>query len=111
GIGVDGYGIAFAHDCNGAAIIGLRGYVSDHEPMRGAAEAPVGHKSDAIGKTGAHDRTGHLQHFAHSRPAARAFVPDDDDVAGLHLAFFDSLLSLFFALEDARGTVMHRLVM
>ncbi len=43
------------------------------------------------------------EHLLHAGAAARAFVADDDDVAGFHLAFEDSLGGVFFAFEDDGG--------
>ena len=50
----------------------------------------------------AHDRGGDRQHLAHARPAGRALVADDDDVAGLDAAVRHGRHRRLLALEHAR---------
>ena len=46
------------------------------------------------------------EHLAHPRPAARPFVADDDDVAGLIDWLLHGVERRFLAVEDARRTAM-----
>ncbi len=48
----------------------------------------------------------HLQHLAHARAALRAFVANDQHVAGLDLAGLHGGKTFLFAIEDARRTAM-----
>ena len=59
----------------------LRRDVADHEAVRGAGEASVGHERDVVAEAAADERRGDRQHLAHARAAARPFAADDDDVA------------------------------
>src|SRR5262249_18354463 len=70
--------------------------------MSGAGEAAIGHQTDLVPKTFAVQRTGNCEHLAHTRTATRAFVADDNHIAGLDLAFEDRLHCVFFALEYTR---------
>ena len=49
---------------------------------------------------------GHAEHLAHAGPAARAFVADDDDVAGLDRLALDRVERRLLAVEHARRTAM-----
>ena len=46
------------------------------------------------------------EHLLHARPAARALVADDHDVAGLHLALGDARHGLLLAVEEHRGAAV-----
>ena len=82
---VDGDRVAFAHRRDRTAVERFRRHVRDHEAVGRAAEAAVGHQRHAVRKSRADDRAGHAEHLAHARSAARTFVADDHDVAGLDL--------------------------
>ena len=51
----------------------------------------------------AFDGGGDGEHLAHAGAAARAFVADDEDVAGVDLAGFDGGVAVLFVVEDAGG--------
>ncbi len=70
----------------GPPTCGFRRDVPHAESTRGSAEPAIGEKRDAIGKPRADDRASDAQHLAHSRPSARAFVANHDDIAGVNLS-------------------------
>ena len=49
---------------------------------------------------------GDAEHLAHAGPAARPFVADDDDVAGLDRLLLDGVERRFLAVEDPRRPAM-----
>ena len=57
--------------------------VAGHQAARGAAEAAVGEQRDRLAHALADDRRRDAEHLAHAGAALRAFVADDDDIAGL----------------------------
>ncbi len=84
----------------------LGGDVAGHEAARRAAEAAVREQRDALAEPLADERRGHAEHLAHAGAALRAFVADDDDVAGVDLAVRDRLEGVLLAVEDARRAAM-----
>ena len=57
-------------------------------------------RRDLIVQAHAFDGRGGGQHLLHARPAARAFVADNNHVAGLDLAVDNTFVRLRFRLED-----------
>jgi len=49
-----------------------------------------------------------VQHLAHSRPARRAFVTDDDDVAGGDASRLHGREARLLGIEDARWTAVQQ---
>ena len=82
-LGIDLDHVAVAKDRERAAVGRLRRDVPDRDPLCAAAEAAVGEKGHLVGEPGADDRRGEVRHLRHPRPALRALVAQDDDVAGL----------------------------
>src|SRR5437870_3723882 len=78
--------------------------MADAEAAGRTREAAVGHQRDLLASTLAIECRRRRQHLAHSRPAARPFVADDDDVAFAVLAFLDCLEGILLAVEAARRT-------
>ena len=76
--------------------------MADHQPARGAGEAPVGDQRHRLAEAGADDRAGHAEHLAHPRPAARPLVADHRHVARLDRAAGDRGHRVLLAVEDAR---------
>ena len=69
----------------GPAHSRFRGDVPDDHAVGPAGEPAVGDEPDRIAESGADDRRRRREHFTHAGSAARAFVPDDDDIAGLEI--------------------------
>src|SRR5262249_40963172 len=86
---------------DGPADRGLGRHVTYHEAMARARETAVGHQRDGGAEAGALHRAGDGYHLAHSRPATRPFVPDDDEVARVDLPGLDGQERILFAVEHA----------
>ena len=99
---VDRDHVAVANGGDRAALDRLGRDVADHEPARGAGEAPVGEQGDVLTEPLADDRGGDLEHLAHPRPAGRALVADHDHVAGVDPLGLDGREAVLLGLEDAR---------
>jgi len=80
--------------------------VADHEPVRRAGEATVGHQRNVIAQTLTDQRRGDVEHLAHPGPAGRAFVTDHDDVTGDDRIRRDGGETLFLGVEHTRRTAM-----
>ena len=110
-IDVDDDRVAFLDDGDRAAERGLRRDVADHQAVGPAREPAVGQERDRIAQALADERAGDLQHLLHARPADRALVADDDDVAGLDLLGADRVVAGRLRIEDAgRSAVLAALV-
>src|SRR5262245_45558779 len=79
--------------------------------MRRAREASVGHERDGIAEPGALQRTRHVEHLAHPRPALGTFPADDDHIVGLDLLRLDRLEGVLFAIEDPSRTPVEILLL
>src|SRR6266568_7563825 len=77
--------------------------MSDAKASSTTREATVGDQRDFFAHTLAIERTRGLQHFAHSRPAARTFIPDDEDVALFVPPGQHGVQAIFFTIEDLGG--------
>src|SRR5439155_23185679 len=86
---------------------GLGRDVADDVSVRRAAEAAVSDERHLLRETGADDRAGHGEHLAHTRPAARALVTDDDAIALADRAAQHGLERVLLFIEDARGEAPH----
>src|SRR5215475_5519196 len=76
--------------------------------MSRSGEPAIGDKRDGITQTGAHQRRSDTEHLAHTGPALRPFVANDNDVVGLYLTFLHCLKRVFLAIEDTgRAFVDH----
>ena len=75
----------------------------DGEPVRGAAEPPVGDEHHVATKPGAVDRGRDREHLAHPWSALRSLVADHDDVAGLDRTAGHGLERLFLRVEHTRS--------
>src|SRR5206468_1332588 len=80
---------------------GLGRHVTHHEAVARAREAAVGHQRNGGAEAGALQRAGDVEHLAQSRPASRAFVPDDDEVARLDLPGLDGQERILLAVEHS----------
>ena len=76
--------------------------MADNETVAAAAETAVRDERDLLAQTASHDRACRREHLAHSRPAARTFGANDDDVAGDDCAVQNPLQRFFLRLEHAR---------
>src|SRR5207245_2205211 len=85
--------------------------VADHEAVRGAGKAAVGHERDLVAEAGALDRTRDMQHLAHAGTALGSFPADDDDVVRLDLARLHRGEAVLLAVEDARRPAVHVLLL
>ena len=83
---VDADHVAVAHQRERPAERGLGRDVADHHAARRAGEAPVGEQRDLLAHALPVEQRGDAEHLAHARAAARAFVADHEDVAGLRSA-------------------------
>ena len=114
--GIDGNGIAFAHERNRATHGRFRRDVPDDQTVRGARKAAVGDQADRIAQSGANQRGGRSEHLAHARTALRAFVANHDHIARMYLLREDRREAVLFGIEDARrpgdlfgfGNLCHR---
>ena len=79
--------------------------MTDAEPARASREAPVGDQCHALAHAEPVERGGGGQHLAHSGPAARPLVADDDDLPFLDLALDHRVESILLAVEHPRGAV------
>lgn len=77
-LGVNGHGVAVAHQRNGPAHGRLGDDVPDNEPVRRAAVPAVGHERD-VGQPRAHDGRRRPQLLRHAGPSLGALVAHDDD--------------------------------
>src|SRR5438093_48679 len=75
--------------------------VADHEAVRGAGEAAVGHQRDAPAEPGALDRARDVEHLAHAGAALRPLVADHDEVARLEPAGLHRDEGVLLAVEHA----------
>src|SRR5262249_54959938 len=66
-------------------------------------EAAVGDEADLLAEALAGEGGGDGEHLAHAGAAYGAFAADDDDVAGLDVAFLDRFEAGFLAVEDLGG--------
>src|SRR4051794_8250489 len=104
-------GIAVAQRGDRTAARGLGGDVSDHQPVRGSGETAVRDQRDLVTEAFADERGRDVQHLAHPRPAGRAFVADDDDIASLDAPSLHGGKALVLGIEDAcRARVKETLV-
>ena len=85
------------------AHVCFRRDVADDEAVAAAGETSVCDERDILAETAAHDGRGGRKHFAHSGPAFRPFVANDDDVALLDRAVEDRCERRFFALKHQRA--------
>src|SRR5207253_1494988 len=69
----------------------------------GAGESAVGDEAHTLAEASAHDIGGGCEHLLHAGAAARAFVADDDDVAGFDFVFEDAGGGGFFGFENHGG--------
>ena len=104
-MGINQNHVSILDSGNRAADSGFGSDVADHQPMRCAGEAAIRHQTDLIAKTLTMERTGNGKHLAHTGTAARAFVADDNDIAGFDLGFKNRLHGVFFAFENTRGSL------
>src|SRR5829696_1817897 len=74
--------------------------------MGSAGEAAVGEEADRIAQPLAYQGCCHAEHLAHAGAALGAFVPDHDDVSLFYTALRYRFHRLFFAFEDACGTLV-----
>src|SRR5262249_45222106 len=99
---VDVDDVAVANQPDRAALGRLGRDVADAQAARAAAEAAIGDQGRAAAQLGdALDHAGQRQHLAHPRAATRAFVLDDDHVAGLDFAVHDGIGGGLLAVEDS----------
>ncbi|GAD53673.1 hypothetical protein MBEHAL_2433 [Halarchaeum acidiphilum MH1-52-1] len=80
--------------------------MADHRAAGRTTEAAVGEERDVVLVALPDDGGGDAEHLAHAGTAARAFVPDDDDVAGLDLAALHVRHRVLLVVEDARGPLV-----
>src|SRR5260370_10222329 len=80
----------------------LRPDMADAEPVRRAREPPISNQRDFLADTLADKRAGGRQHLAHTRPALRTLVADDDHVADLVVAVPYRGERILLAIEAAR---------
>ena len=76
--------------------------MADRQARRAAGEAAVGDQRAGLSQALRLDVARRVEHFLHARPAARAFVADDDDVAGDDLAGENAARRVVLALEHFR---------
>ena len=79
--------------------------MADTGPRGAAAEPAIRDQGALVAEADALDRARGGKHFLHAGAAARAFVADDDDVAGFHLAIHDPIIGGLFRLEDMQKKV------
>jgi hypothetical protein len=81
--------------------------VADRQARSAAGEAAVGEQGAGFAQAFGFQVRGRVQHFLHARAAFRAFVADDDDVAGLHFVGEDAAHGAVLAFEDLRVAFEH----
>src|SRR5881296_1546616 len=81
-----------------SAVGGLGRDVADHEAVRGAREAAVGHQRDLVAEPGALDGARHVQHLAHAGPTPGPFPSDHDHVVRFDLSGLDRGKAVFLAI-------------
>ena len=86
-VGVDGDRVAFVHQRDLAAVVGLGRHVADHHAPGAAGEAAVGDQAHALAQALADQRAGGRQHLGHARAALGAQVAQHHHVAGDDLAW------------------------
>ena len=86
---------------------GFWGNMAGHQAMGGAREASVGHQRDRLAQAGADNGPGDAKHFAHPRSAFRAFMADDDHVAGFDATSLHRCEGGFFAFEHTGRSAMN----
>ena len=79
--------------------------------MRGAGKPAVREQGDGFAKAGAHNGTGHTQHFSHAGSSLRPFIPNHDDVAIHDFPVLYRSEGVFFAIKHLGRTGMGQLVM
>jgi hypothetical protein len=100
--------IAVLDQRNRTSLDGFGANVTNGRTPGRAGEAAVGEQSDAIVETLPSNRRGGEEHFGHSGSSARAFIANDDDVAGLDPAVENRLEGGSLAIEDAGWTTMSK---
>jgi hypothetical protein len=84
----------------------LGGYMAGHKAAGGAAEAPVREERHRFTEARPYERASDPQHLAHTRAAAGAFIPDDDDVTRVDHPLGDGVHGVLFAVEHPRPAAM-----
>ena len=70
-------------------------------------EPTIGDQRNAFAQPHARDHRGGGEHFAHTRTAFGAFVPNHDHIARVDVAGADGCRRILFAVEHPRGTAVH----
>ena len=81
-VDVDDDLVAFCDERDRSAKGRLGCHVPDHQAMGAAAESAVGDERDVATEAFAHQGGSDREHLLHARPADRALVANDHDVAG-----------------------------
>src|SRR5690606_34659826 len=92
--------VAVPHQADGAAFGRFRGDVADGKPRCPAGEPAVGDQGAQFAEAFRLEVAGGIEHLLHARAAPRAFVADNDHVAGLHFAAQDARDGVLLALVD-----------
>src|SRR5262249_6342207 len=100
---VDRDRVALLDETDRATLRRLRRNVPDREARCSAGEAAVGHERAGLSEATRLEIARRVEHLLHAGTAARAFVADDDDIAGGDPAAENALHGVVLTLEDARG--------
>src|SRR5271166_3015115 len=98
---VDAHPIAVADQSEWAADCRLRRYMADADAAGRSRKAPVGDECHLFPHLLAVDDRGHPEHLAHPWASDRAFVPQDQHLAGVIGSRLDGTNTVFLALEYA----------
>ena len=81
------------------------------KPCVAPENRPSVSKRNGIAQSGADQRRGNAEHLAHSRPALRPFVANDDDVVVFDLAVLHGLKGIFLTIENPRRPFVNHALM
>ncbi len=104
---VDLDAIAFLDQADGAALGGFGRDVADGQAGGAAGETTIGDQGTGLAEPLGFEIAGGVEHLLHAGPALRAFVADDDHVAGLDAVAEDGFDGGLLAFEDARRAAEH----
>ena len=98
---IDFDGVAFVYQTDCAAFCRFRRSVTDGQAGSTAGEAAVGQQGAGFAQTFGFQVRSRIQHFLHTRAAFRAFVADNDDIAGHDLIAQNTFYCVFLAFKHA----------